>query len=311
MALLILLIIIVIIFFVVSGFGQKPMVSESGEILIRKGLSFKGLSWLWIPIAIIVILILGSIHSVSVGRCLVVFNTINKTFWVARQGVNFVFPVINNTTTYDLRILEYTMTAKAKGRFTESDVLWSPTKEGLQVGIDLTCLYRLDPEKVFEIHQKIGPNFEAKIVRPALRSIVRMVISENGIMDVYSAKRQAIQEEIFKRVSKALKPHEIIVRNILLRNITFSDDFARAVEQKQIAQQEAERMSYVIDKERKEADRKAIEAGGKARAIEIVSKELRKSPRYINYLYVDKLTDKIKVIVTDQSTIMNLQELMK
>jgi regulator of protease activity HflC (stomatin/prohibitin superfamily) len=71
------------------------------------------------------------------------------------------------------------------------DSLWSPTQEGLQVGIDLTVWHHLDPHKVTDIHQRIGPDYEEKIIRPAVRSVIRLVISEYAVMDVYSARRAA------------------------------------------------------------------------------------------------------------------------
>lgn len=126
-------------------------------------------------------------------------------------------------------------------------------------------------------------------------------------MDVYSAERAAIQKEITTKV-KALVEHDgFLVDEIVLRDVRFTEAFSRAIEAKQIAQQAAEQMRYVLEKEQREAERKVIEAQGRGKAIETVSAALRDNPDYVRYLYVDKLSDKIAVIVSDQNTIMDLK----
>ena len=260
-------------------------------------------------LALIGLALLTSVRVVPVGHGLVVFNTITRGFRLAPQGVNLVVPFVCATELYDLRRHEYTMSAAmGEGRRSNvDDSLWSPTREGLQVGIDLTVWHRLDPARVIEVHQRIGPDYEEKILRPAVRSVIRLVISEYAVMDVYSAQRAAIQEEITAKV-KALVEHDgFLVDEIVLRDVRFTDAFAAAIEAKQIAQQAAEQMRYVLEKEQREAERKVIEAEGRSKAIETVSAALRGNPDYVRYLYVDKLSDKIAVIVSDQSTIMDLK----
>jgi regulator of protease activity HflC (stomatin/prohibitin superfamily) len=260
----------------------------------------------------LLLLIPASIRVVPVGRALVVFNTITRSFRLARQGVTLVPPFITQTEQYDLRRLEYTMAgARGEGRRAQADdSLWSPTREGLQVGIDLTVWHHLDPLRVVDLHQKIGPDYEEKIIRPAVRSVIRLVISEYAVMDVYSSKRASIQDEINEKVKKLVEKDGFIIDEVVLRDVRFTDEFAKAIEAKQIAQQSAEQMKYVLEKEQREAERKVIEAQGRARAIETVTAALQKNPYYIKYLYVDKLSDKISVIVSDQNTIMDLKGIL-
>jgi len=261
---------------------------------------------------LLLVLIPASIRVVPVGRALVVFNTLTRSFRLAGQGVTVVPPFITQTQQYDLRRMEYTMAAaRGEGRKAQmDDSLWSPTQEGLQVGIDLTIWHHLDPLRVVDLHQKIGPDYEEKIIRPAVRSVIRLVISEYAVMDVYSAKRAAIQDEINEKVKRLVEKDGFVIDEVVLRDVRFTDEFAKAIEAKQIAQQAAEQMKYVLEKEQREAERKVIEAQGRARAIETVTAALQKNPNYIKYLYVDKLSDKISVIVSDQSTIMDLKGIL-
>ena len=261
---------------------------------------------------LLLILIPASIRVVPVGRGLVVFNTVTRSLYLAGQGVTLVPPFITQTQMYDMRRLEYTMT-KTQGEGRKAgwdDSLWSPTQEGLQVGIDLTVWHHLDPLRVVDLHQHIGPDYEAKIIRPAVRSVIRMVISEYPVMDVYSAKRAAIQDEINTKVKELVQKDGFIIDEVVLRDVRFTEDFSKAIEAKQIAQQSAEQMKYVLEKEQREAERKVIEAQGRAKAIDTITQALQKNPNYIKYLYVDKLSDKISVIVSDQNTIMDLKGIL-
>src|SRR5262245_48611753 len=261
---------------------------------------------------VLVIILAGSVRVVPVGHGLVIFNTLTKGFRLARQGITFIPPFISQTRDSDLRRLEYTMSGTSgEGRKSLiDDSLWSPTQEGLQVGIDLTVWHHLDPDKVVAIHQKIGPDYEEKIIRPAVRSVIRLVISEYPVMDVYSAKRAVIQDEINTRTKALLENDGFMVDEVVLRDVRFTAEFAKAIEAKQIAQQAAQQMQYTLEKEQKEAERKVIEARGRANAIEVINRALAQNPNYIKYLYVDKLSDKISVIVSDQNTIMDLKGIL-
>ena len=261
---------------------------------------------------IVLVLFATSVRSVPVGHALVIFNTVTKSFRLANQGLAFVTPLVSDTHDYDLRRLEYTMSgATGEGRKADiDDSLWSPTQEGLQVGIDITVWHHLDPLKVISIHQKIGPDYEDKIIRPAVRSVIRLVISEYAVMDVYSSKRAMIQDEINRKIKLLVEKDGFIIDEVVLRDVRFTPEFAKAIEAKQIAQQSAEQMKYTLEKEQKEAERKVIEAQGRANAIEVINKALAQNPNYIKYLYVDKLSDKIQVIVSDQNTIMDLKGIL-
>ena len=218
-----------------------------------------------------------SFRVVPVGHALVIFNTVSKSFRLGRQGITFVPPFISVTQDYDLRRLEYTMSGvSGEGRKANiDDSLWSPTQEGLQVGIDLTLWHHLDPARLISIHQRIGPDYEEKVIRAAVRSVIRLVISEYPVMDVYSSKRALIQDEINRKTKALVEKDGFIVNELVLRDVRFTPEFAKAIEAKQIAQQSAEQnVRYTLEKEQKEAERKVIEAQGRANAIQIINKAL-------------------------------------
>ncbi len=258
---------------------------------------------------LIIVTVIKGIVVVPAGHRYVVFNVFKGVLEKElNEGLHIILPYINTTSSYDVRLQEYTMSSiRGEGRVSEPDSLWSPTKEGLQVGIDLTVLYKMDPDEVAEIHKKIGPAFESKIIRPAVRSIVRHNISKHAIMEVYSKSRKEIEENIFNDLRDQLIENHVIVEAVKLRDVIFTDKFADSIEKKQVAQQEMERWEYIKKQREKEADARIIEARGKAEAMRIIAKELRANPDIIKYNYVEKLTDDIQVIVTDQATIMDLK----
>ena len=112
------------------------------------------------------------------------------------------------------------------------------------------------------------------------------------------------------KIKSLVQKDGFIIDEVVLRDVRFTDEFSKAIEAKQIAQQSAEQMKYVLEKEQREAERKVIEAQGRAKAIDTITQALQKNPNYIKYLYVDKLSDKISVIVSDQNTIMDLKGIL-
>jgi regulator of protease activity HflC (stomatin/prohibitin superfamily) len=284
--------------------GRTVAFGPPGGTIRTIALAFAGFALL--------LMLLTTIRVVPVGHALVIFNTVTKDFNVAQQGITFVPPFVSVTAEYDLRRQEYTMSSVTGEGKREGidDSMWSPTQEGLQVGIDLTVWHHVDPMRVASIHQKIGPDYEDKIIRPAVRSVIRLVISEYPVMDVYSSKRAAIQDEINVKIKQLLEKDGFVIDEIVLRDVRFTPEFTKAIEAKQVAQQAAEQMKYTLEKEQKEAERKVIEATGRANSIEVINRALAQNPNYIKYLYVDKLSDKVDVIVSDQATIMDLKGML-
>ena len=313
MGLILFLIFIIIGIAIFIGYTPRKRVWMNKEGKIMKNSLKAYLIGLAVILIVLFSIISAGIVIVHPGEVVVKFNKLSTkgNLSAMGQGFHVVFPFIYTFTRYNVRIQEYTMSvSKSEGKVFGDDAVWSPTKEGLQVGVDLTLWFRLDPNKIIELHKTIGRDYEQKIIRPAIRSLVRNTVSQYGVMELYSSKRAEVQKSLFDNIKIDLATKGIIIDKLLLRDITFPKEFQKAIEEKQIAQQQAEKMKYVLEKETQEAARKKIEANGEAKRITIINAALRKSPNYIKYLYVDKLSDKIKVIVTDQSTIMDLKGLI-
>ncbi len=254
--------------------------------------------------AIIVIVAMGVIV-INPGERGVVFNIFTGVSPdMLGEGIHVVVPVINRVFLYDVKRLEYTMSAmKSDGmKMSDDDSMWSPTREGLQVGLDVTCWFRVDPTKLNLLHQKLGVRYAETTVWPSIRSVLRSVIAGYSIVDVYSEKRTLIQKNIFEQLRDSLAKDNIIIEELLLRDVRFPAEFTKSIEEKQVAQQSAERMKFVLEKEQREAERKVIEAEGQAKSIKIINEALAQNNSYLEYLKVNKLVENIKVMVVPSGT---------
>jgi len=191
----------------------------------------------------------------------------------------------------NIRTQDYTMSiAPGEGNRAESDIISALTKEGLNVDLDLTVLYHLIEEKASDVYRDIGLGYDEIVIRPQIRSIIREVIAQYEAKDIYSEKRQEAAKQIFDILQGKLNPRGIELEDVLLRHVQLPAKLAESISLKLQAEQDTERKSFEIDKERKEAERKVIEATGQRDAQTIINQSL--TERYLNYLYINSLKDR-------------------
>jgi len=137
-----------------------------------------------------------------------------------------------------------------------------PSKEGLIMGLEASVLYHLDPRRAAEVYQQIGSNYAEVLLQPTFRSAIRAITAGNTAASLYSDARETIARQILDDVARQVAPRGIIVENVLLRDLQLPDTLKHAIEAKQQAQQEAQRMEFVLQREKQEAERKRVEAAG-------------------------------------------------
>lgn len=137
-----------------------------------------------------------------------------------------------------------------------------PSSEGLVVGLDTSLIFHLDRNKAAEVIQSIQPPYEETLVEPTLRSAIRSVTAAHTANALYTSAREQVAGQIQIELERELAPRGIVVEKILLRDIQLPATLRASIELKQQAEQESLAMSFRLQKERQEADRKRIEAEG-------------------------------------------------
>jgi regulator of protease activity HflC (stomatin/prohibitin superfamily) len=146
------------------------------------------------------------------------------------------------------------------------------SKEGLTIGLEISVLYRLDPDSAARVYQTIsGGDYEEIVLIPQFRSVSRAVTASFQASALYSTERERLGENIQKELARIVGARGIIVESTPLRNVALPTQLTEAIEQKQRADQEAQRMEFILLKEKQEADRKRIEAQGIADFQKIVA----------------------------------------
>src|SRR3981189_544320 len=156
-----------------------------------------------------------------------------------------------------------------------------PSKRGLTLALDTSLLFHLDRSMAAEVYQKVGSNYAEKIVEPTLRVAIRASTSSHTANALYTNARELVQQQIQDQLTKELSPRGVIVENILLRDVQLPAMLKGSIEAKQQAEQDALRMSFILQKETQEAQRKRIEAQGIADFQKIVAQGI--SPQLLEW----------------------------
>lgn len=193
---------------------------------------------------------------------------------VLQSGLHLINPLME-IEEMDARIQNYTMSGITdEGHKSGDDAIRVLTADGLEVTIDLTVLYRLTPGEAPRLVRETGTDYENKIVRPIARTRIRDNAVYYEAIALYSTKRDEFQNRIFKAIENDFKLRGLFLENLLVRNITLPQSVKGVIEQKIQAEQEAQKMQFVLQKEKQEAERKRVEAQGIADYQQILAASL-------------------------------------
>lgn len=204
------------------------------------------------------------------------------------SGLSIVVPIVN-VVLMDVRTNAYTMSSiKEEGQFKGDDAIEALAADGLTVELDVTVWYRLDEKQASWVYQNVGPDYTEKIVRPSIRTALRDAASRFTATELYSAGgRTVYTEAVDSLLDEAFSGKGVIRERVLLRRVKLPDIVMTAIEQKLAEEQNAQKMQFTLEKERKEAERKAVEATGIATANRTIAGSLTNS--YLTWYYVEML----------------------
>ncbi len=256
--------IIVGIIILIIGFAA----SQADEPLLRKYKSLiKGAG----IIVVLVGISLACVVQIEPGVVGVqkLFGKVNDN--ILESGLNIVNPFVK-VVMFDVRTENYTMSGvRDEGSKQGDDAIHVLSADGLEVIVDLTVLYRVVPTEAPRILKEVGIDYRNVIVRPICRTKIRDNAVYYDAVALYSTKRDEFQAKIFSDIESNFKERGLVLEQLLVRNLTLPESVKASIESKINAEQDAQKMTFVLQKERQEAERKRVEAQGIADYQKILS----------------------------------------
>ena len=224
------------------GYGRERVIEAGNSPVVRLlGIGVGGL--------LLVILLFASVAKVDAGHVGVLTLFGKVTGEILPEGIHLVNPFkVNNQLSVRTQELK------------ESAAV--PSSEGLVMNLDTSLIYHLNPAKAAEVYQKLGPNYLVIVVEPILRAAIREATASHTANALYTGEREQVARQINSQLMTQLNPRGIEVENVLLRDIQLPSTLRASIERKQQAEQEALAMSFRLQREKQEAERKRIEAQG-------------------------------------------------
>lgn len=220
-----------------------------GKVIDVNPAPFARLIGLGVAAFLLVILLFNSVTTVSTGNVGVLTLFGKVTGPVLGAGIHLINP-LKSSRQMSIQTQELKESASV------------PSSEGLVINLDTSLIYHLNPDQAADVLSKLGPNFEDKIIEPTLRSSIREATASHTANALYTGEREMVANQIFETLKTQLAPRGVTVEKVLLRDIQLPATLKASIEAKQQAEQEALAMSFRLQKETQEAQRKRIEAQG-------------------------------------------------
>jgi regulator of protease activity HflC (stomatin/prohibitin superfamily) len=247
-------------------------------------------------------------------------------------GIHFVIPFIERVERYTILRQTYTMSATGtEGQVSGDDSIQVRTKDGQQVYIDASVIYSIDPNKAINLYRTWRKGYEDGLVRPQSRGVIRDISSQYGVEEIVSSKRADMEQQITDNLTRIFSDNNLILQDFVLRNIRFSDEYAKAVEQKQIAEQQAQQAKFVVESKKQEAEQarqtaqgaadaaviaakgaaeaRIVQAEAEAKALQLIAEVLKQNPALLQYQYITKLAPNVQMMLVPSNAPFILPQL--
>ena len=235
-------------------------------------------------------------------------------------GLHWIIPFFESVVTYTISQQNYTMSiAPSEGAIQGDDSITARTADGQEIFVDASVIFALDPAEVVKVHIAWQDRYASDLVRPLSRGVIRDVVSQYRVEEVVTSKRVEMTDQISQGIEQKLAQNGLQLSNFIVRNITFSPEYAASVEQKQIAEQQAQQAKLIVEQRRQEAEQarqqaqgvadsvvirakgdaesRLIQAEAEAGALELIAKALQDKPDLLVYQYITKLSPNIQAML--------------
>lgn len=236
-----------------------------------------------------------------------------------QPGLNWIIPFAENVVIYPISRQTYTMSiASSEGAVQGDDSIAARTLDGQEIYVDASVIFSIDPTKVVQVHIQ-WQNRYTDLVRAQIRGIIRDAVSQYRVEEVVSTKRFELVQMITDNLRTKVEENGLILDDFVLRNIAFSTEYAASVEQKQIAEQQAQQAKFVIEQKKNEAeqarqvakgladaavtkaqgeaDARLIQAEAEAKALQMIADVIKQNPSILTYQYITKLSPNVQVML--------------
>jgi len=235
-------------------------------------------------------------------------------------GLHWIIPFAENVVEYPISRQTYTMSiAPIEGQIQGDDSITARTADGQQIYVDASVIFSIDPDQVVRVHILWKNRYSDELVRAQARGVIRDVVSQYSVEEVVTSKRFEMADTLKTTMEAKLSENGLILVDFVLRNITFSEEYAASVEQKQIAEQTAQQAKFVVEQKRQEAEQarqtaqgaadasvirakgeaeaRVIQAQAEAQSLELISRVLQANPSLLTYQYISKLSPTIQTML--------------
>ncbi len=229
------------------------------------------------------------------------------------SGLRWIVPLAERVVVYPNYWQTYTMSSNPlEGEAVGDDSIIARTSDGQEVHLDTSIIFRLDPHQVVRIHQVWQNRYIKDFVRPVVRGVVRTEIAAFNVDEVNSESRQDLERQLKAELTVQFEAKGLILDQFLLRNISFSSDYAHAVEQKQVSEQGRQQRIYEADQivhiaagrateivrlAQANADARILEARAEATALQLISDVIEKNPDLLTYQYINRISPSLRVML--------------
>ncbi|WP_221088782.1 prohibitin family protein [Deinococcus aquaedulcis] len=248
-----------------------------------------------------------SVKVIPAGYVGVVFSALSGVKGgVLQEGIHFLVPFVDRVNLYDARLQEVTLAHTVSDG--DEGAIRARSKEGLDITADVTVQFRIDRAKAAILHKELGRNYLQTVIRPQVRSKVRDSIGQFSAADIISTERRAVEASITGALRQVFERNNLVLDSVLLRELRIPDSIAKAIEQKQAAEQQVAVEKNRLQQANISAQRAVVEAEGAAKAsvakargeaeaLSLRGRALRENPQLIQLTVAEKLAPGIQTVM--------------
>ena len=271
-------------------------------------------------LALAALLAFQSVRVVPAGYVGVAFNKLSGGLSTLQEGVHFVVPGIQQLNLYDARLQEVTLAHGVQDG--DEGAINARSQEGLNITADVTVQFRIDRAKAALLHKELGRDYQRTVSRPQVRSKVRDAIGQFNAAELISSQRKQVEESVTQALREEFSRNNLILDSVLLRELKIPDSVAKAIEEKQTAEQQVAVQKNRLQQAQISAQQAVVEAEGKAKAavatargeaeaLSLRGRALRENPQLIQLTVAEKLAPGIQTVMlpADGNFLLNLQDM--